>query len=207
MNLRVAIYARTSRTDQHLENQLIPLKKYADMQGWEYEIFTEQESTRKTRPVQWDLYNRCLKREFDIILIYKFDRWARSIVELVNHLKEFQDRGIRFVSFTENLDLGTTTGKLLFSVIAAMAEFERDLIRERTLAGLDRARAQGKKLGRPSKGKNYVKPSRSSVSELRGQDMTIRGIAKELKTSKYWVEIVLKELRDLSGRGGFTDES
>ncbi|MFC1648869.1 recombinase family protein [Nanoarchaeota archaeon] len=149
--MKIAIYARTSKTDQNLDNQVLPLKKYAESMGWEYELFTEQESTRKTRPIQHKLYGRLLKKEFDGLLIYKFDRWARSTRELVTHMDEFQAKGVRFISYTENIDLGTSTGKLMFAVIAAMAEFERDLIRERTIAGLDRARARGKKLGRPRK--------------------------------------------------------
>ena len=149
--MKVAIYLRTSKTEQTLENQKIPLIKYAEQQGWEYELFEEQESTRKTRPIQYDLYNKLLKKQYSGVLIYKFDRWARSTAELVNHLNEFNDRGVRFISYSENVDLGTPTGKLMFTIIAAMAEFERDLIRERTLAGLHRARAQGKRLGRPRK--------------------------------------------------------
>ena len=82
-NKKVAIYVRVSRTDQILENQINPLVSYAEKMGWEYEIFKEKESTRKTRPVQWDLYNRLLKKEFDGLLFYKLDRWARSLKELV----------------------------------------------------------------------------------------------------------------------------
>lgn len=154
--MKMAIYCRVSRQDLNLDNQLIPLKRYADSQGWEYEVFTEKESTRKTRPVQYALYNRLLKREFDGVLIYKFDRWARSVKELVSHMEEFTNRGVRFISYSENIDLATSSGKLMFMIISAMAEFERDLIRERTMAGLDRARARGVKLGRPRK-KTVVK--------------------------------------------------
>jgi len=146
---KFAIYVRVSTQDQNLENQINPLLEYAKRMGWDFELFKEKESTRKTRPVQYDLYNRLLKKEFEGVLIYKFDRWARSTSELVGHLKEFEARNIRFISYSENIDLGTPTGKLMFTIIAAMAEFERDLIRERTIAGLRRARAQGKTLGRP----------------------------------------------------------
>jgi len=149
--MKIAIYLRTSKIEQKLDNQKIPLIKYAKQQGWDYEIFKEQESTRKTRPVQYDLYNRLLKKEFNGVLVYKFDRWARSSQELINHFNEFLNRNIRFISYSENIDLGTPSGRMMFTIISAMAEFERDLIRERTLAGLARAKAQGKKLGRPRK--------------------------------------------------------
>jgi DNA invertase Pin-like site-specific DNA recombinase len=76
--MKVAVYLRVSTQDQTVDNQRAPLVKYCERMGWEYEVFEETESTRKTRPIQWDLYNRLLKREFDGLLIYKFDRWARS---------------------------------------------------------------------------------------------------------------------------------
>lgn len=163
--MRVCIYARTSKTDQILDNQLIPLKHYCDRMNWDYEVFTEQESTRKTRPIQYKLYQRLLKKEFDGVLIYKFDRWARSTKELVQHMEEFEAKGVRFISYSENIDLGTPTGKLMFTIISAMAEFERDLIRDRTIAGLERAKAKGKKLGRPRKKRGYVKKGGVSSEE------------------------------------------
>ena len=149
-----AIYVRVSTQDQTLENQLLPLKQYAERMGWDYEIFEEKESTRKTRPVQWDLYNRLLKKEFDGLLIYKFDRWARSTKELVEHIERLVDKEIQVVSYSENIDLDTSMGKAMLTIISAFAQLERDMIRERTLAGLARARARGKKLGRPRGKKN-----------------------------------------------------
>lgn len=149
--MRVAIYVRTSKTEQILDNQKIPLINYAKNNNWQYELYEEQESTRNTRPIQVDLYNKLLKRQYDGVLIYKFDRWARSSRELVTHLEELKAKSIRFISFTENIDTDTPMGKAMFTIISAMAELERSLIRERTLAGLARARAWGKKLGRPRK--------------------------------------------------------
>lgn len=151
--MNCAIYARTSKTEQILENQLTPLIQYAEREGWSYTVKVEQESTRKTRPVQDALYRELLKKEYDVLLVYKFDRWARSVKELVTHLDDFNVKGVRFISLKENVDLGTPTGRLMFQIIGAMAEFERELIRERTIAGLDRARAWGKTLGRPRKHK------------------------------------------------------
>lgn len=145
----VAIYVRVSRTDQILENQIIPLVEYCNRMGYSYELFKEKESTRKSRPVQWDLYNRLLKKEFDAVLFYKLDRWARSLKELVTHMESLHEKGVAIISYKENIDLSTSTGKLMMNIMASFAEFERDIIRERTLAGLDRARAQGKTLGRP----------------------------------------------------------
>jgi len=198
MDKKFAIYARVSRTDQILENQINPLVEYCKRMDWDYEIFTEKESTRKSRPVQWDLYNRLLKKEFDGLLFYKLDRWARSLKELVTHMEALHEKGVILVSFMENIDLSTSSGKLMMQIMGSFAEFERSIIRERTMAGLDRARAQGKKLGRPFKGKNKKRPSRAEVSEQLGKGLSIREIAKELKTSKYWVEQVHKEIKNLA---------
>ncbi len=156
---RVAIYVRTSKTDQVLENQTIPLKQYCERMDYTYEIFEEQESTRKTRPIQWDLYNRLLKKHYDGLIIYKFDRWARSTKELIEHIENLLDKGIFVYSYTENFDLKTSMGRAMLTIISAFAQLERDIIRERTIAGLERAKAQGKKLGRPRKKRGYVKGS------------------------------------------------
>lgn len=149
--MRVAIYVRVSKTEQNLDNQLNLLKQYADRCGYEYEVFEEKESTRKTRPVQWDLYNRLLRKEFEGLLIYKFDRWARSTKELIEHIETLIDKGIVIYSYTENIDLNSSIGRAMLTIISAFAQLERDIIRERTIAGLERAKAQGKKLGRPKK--------------------------------------------------------
>lgn len=155
--MKVAIYLRVSTSDQTVENQKLPLIEYCKRMNWDYEIFEESESTRKTRPIQWDLYNRLLKKEFDGLLVYKFDRWARSTKELVEHMENLVNRNIRVVSFSENIDLDSSMGRAMLTIISAFAQLERDLIRERTLAGLARAKAQGKKLGRPKSKRGYVK--------------------------------------------------
>lgn len=156
--MKFAIYVRVSTQDQNLENQINPLIEYCKRMNYEYEIFEEKESTRKTRPVQWDLYNRLLKKEFDGLLIYKFDRWARSTKELVDHVERLLAKDIQVISLNENIDLSSSMGRAMLTIISAFAQLERDIIRERTLAGLARARAQGKKLGRPSKKRKYTKP-------------------------------------------------
>jgi len=194
--MKAAIYIRVSRQDLNLDNQRIPLEEYAKRMGWEYTIFKEKESTRKTRPVQWELYNRLLKREFDILLFYKLDRWARSLPELISHVNTLLEKGIRVVSYTENLDFSTSMGQLMFHIFGAFAQFERDMIRERTIAGLERARAQGKKLGRPRKRKEHKKPATRDVARLHLQGKTPRKIAKELGTSRYWVEYCLKRIQE-----------
>ncbi len=154
--MKVAIYCRVSRTDQNLENQTMILEKYCKRMEYDYELFVEKISTRKTRPVQWDLYNRLLRKEFDGLIIYKFDRWARSTKELIEHMEALIEKGVLVYSYSENIDLNSSMGRAMLTIISAFAQLERDIIRERTLAGLARAKAQGKKLGRPRLKRNYT---------------------------------------------------
>jgi len=154
--MKVAVYCRVSREGQTVENQKLPIIEYCKRMGYEYEIFEEQESTRKTRPVQWNLYNRLLRKEFDGLVIYKFDRWARSTKELIEHMENLYNKGVIIYSYSENIDLSSSMGRAMLTIISAFAQLERDIIRERTLAGLARAKAQGKKLGRPRTKRGYV---------------------------------------------------
>lgn len=149
--MKVAIYCRVSTQDQNTDNQKLPLMQYCERMGWECEVFEEKESTRNTRPIQVLLYNKLLRKEFDGLVIYKFDRWARSTRELVEHVERLLDKGVAIYSYSENIDLSSSMGRAMLTIISAFAQLERDLIRERTIAGLRRVKAQGKKLGRPRK--------------------------------------------------------
>jgi DNA invertase Pin-like site-specific DNA recombinase len=115
------------------------------------------------------------KRRFDVVVVWRFDRFARSVSHLLRALETFQALGIQFVSLSEQLDTSTPTGKMVFTVLGAVAELERSLIVERVKAGLRNARAKGKKLGRPSKGVDAA-----TVARLRGQGATWRAIASQL---------------------------
>lgn len=158
---KVAIYCRVSTQEQDTENQRIRLTEYADQQGWKYDVFTEVQSTRKTRPIKAELMTKLRNGEYDCVLIFKLDRWARSSVELILEVKEIIEKGIGFISVTDNLDFSTASGKLHFQILSAFAEFERDLIRERTIEGIRRARLKGKQPGRPKGSKDKKKRKRS----------------------------------------------
>ena len=161
MNKKVALYARVSKGRQTNENQVLILKNHADRMGWEYDLYKEQESTRKTRPIKQELLKKLREREYDTVCVLKLDRWARSSAELSLEVKELIDKGVNFISVRDNLDFTSATGKLQFHILSAFAEFERDLIRERTLDGLARAKAQGKTLGRKPGSKDSKKRRRS----------------------------------------------
>ena len=148
--MKVAIYCRTSKIDQNPENQKIELEKYAKAMGYDYKVFEEQESTRKTRPVKNDIFQDALRKKWDLILVWKLDRWARSMQELINDLELLKQNNVQFKTLKENIVLDDNpTNKLMINILSSFAQFERDIIRERTMAGLERARQQGKKLGRP----------------------------------------------------------
>jgi DNA invertase Pin-like site-specific DNA recombinase len=145
---KYAVYIRTSKREQHPEMQKLKLIDYANKQGYTYDVFVEKESTRKTRPIKEEVLKKLRTREYDGLLIYKLDRWGRSLIELVLEIQEFVDKNISFISINDSIDLSTATGRLYFHILSAFAQFERDLIRERTLDGLDRAKAEGKICGR-----------------------------------------------------------
>lgn len=149
--MKIAIYVRVSRRDLNPENQKLQLIEEAKRRNYEYEVYEEIESTRKTRPIKEQVLNLIRKGKVDGVMIYKLDRWARSSQELVMNVEEIKNRGKHFIVLTQPIDTSNSTGVLMLQILSAFAQFERDLIRERTIAGLERAKAQGKKLGRPRK--------------------------------------------------------
>ena len=150
--MKTAIYCRTSKQDQNPENQKLELEKFAKAMGYDYEVFEEQESTRKTRPIKNQIFQEALRKKWDLILVWKLDRWARSMQELINDLERLREHKVQFKTLKEGLTLDENpTNKLMINILSSFAQFERDIIRERTIAGLERARSQGKKLGRPKK--------------------------------------------------------
>ena len=172
-----AIYARVSTLDQSCELQLEDLRRYASQRfGRCYEFVDEGVSgTQRRRPQLDALMNSAHKRLFDAVLVWKFDRFARSVKHLVDSLAEFRALGIDFVSYTEGVDTTTPTGQLLFHVVGAVAQFERDLIAERVRAGIAHARALGKRIGRP---RSQI--DTEQVNALRHQGRSLRQIAQSL---------------------------
>ena len=151
---RVAIYARVSTSNGHQspELQLRELRDYAGRRGWkivEEYVDAGVSGAKDSRPALNRLMADACQRQFDAVLVWKLDRYGRSLRHLVNALAELEALGVAFVSPRDNLDLSTPSGRLMFQIIGAMAEFERALIQERVRAGLRNARAKGKRLGRP----------------------------------------------------------
>lgn len=182
---KVALYVRVSSEFQTVENQKLRLIEFADLNHYIYDLFEEVESTRKTRPVKQDLLAKLRKRQYDAVIVYKLDRWARSSTELILDTKELLDKGVGFISVSDNLDFSTAAGKLHFHILSAFAEFERELIRERTIEGLRRSKAQGKIPGRPKGKKDTKKRKRAGYilreAKKRQQKDTANGINKHIE--------------------------
>lgn len=158
--MRICLYCRVSkRLGQTVENQIPVLKNWAKALGYDYEILTEAESTRKTRPVRESIIQRLRTREIDGVGCVRLDRWMRSFTDVVT-IKELVDKGCSFYFVNQGFHFckenNNAMTSLQLNMLSAFAEFERELIRERTFEGLDRARSEGKRLGRPlgSKDKN-----------------------------------------------------
>jgi DNA invertase Pin-like site-specific DNA recombinase len=172
-----ALYARVSTIDQSCELQLEDLRRCASQRFDRcYEFVDEGVSgTQRRRPQLDALMNSAHERRFDVVLVWKFDRFARSVKHLVDSLAEFRALGIDFVSYTEGVDTTTPTGQLLFHIVGAVAQFERDLIAERVRAGIAHARALGKRIGRPR-----AEIDVERVTGLRRQGKSFRQIALAL---------------------------
>jgi DNA invertase Pin-like site-specific DNA recombinase len=188
--LRAALYARVSTSNGHQDPQmqLRELREYAARRGWQVIAdYVDQISSSKERRPQLDrLLAECRKRRFDAVVVYRYDRFARSLRQLVNALAEFDALGIQFVSLHEGVDTSTPNGRLVFGIFASIAEFERELIRERVRSGLAHARAKGKRLGRPGHAVNAAQ-----VLALRSAGSSIRDIATQLNSSVGTISRVL----------------
>jgi DNA invertase Pin-like site-specific DNA recombinase len=157
--------------------QLRELREYVSRRGWTVfdEYIDRTSGAKESRPALNRLMADAHQRKFDVIVVWKIDRFGRSLRHLVNALAELEGRGVAFVSLRDNLDLSTPSGRLMFQIVAAMAEFERALIQERVRAGLRNAQAKGKKLGRPR-----VAVDVSIIERLRAQGLSWASTAKKL---------------------------
>ena len=151
---RAALYLRVSTADQHCENQRPDLETYIAARGWTLtETYIDQgvSGAKDARPALTRLMTDARRRRFDVLLVWRLDRLGRSLRHLLTVIDELHDLGVAFVSLNEGIDLTTAAGRFQFAVLAALGEFERERIRERVRAGLQRAKAHGKRLGRPRK--------------------------------------------------------
>ena len=190
MQKKVAVYVRVSTKDQSVDMQLNDLERYSRERGLDvFKVYEDNgvSGTKETRPALNELMDHAKKKRFDMVLVWRFDRFARSTKHLVTALHEFRHLGIDFISFQENIDTSSPLGEAIFTIISAMSTLERDIIAERVKGGLRKAKAKGRLLGRPKS-----KIDISKLIEYRKQKMSIRRIAVEMSLSKGTIEKALK---------------
>ncbi len=179
---RVALYARVSTlAGQSPEMQLVELREYAARRGWQViEEYVDHgvSGAKESRPALNRLMADAKQRRFDVIAVWKIDRFGRSLRHLVNSIAELDSFGVAFVSLKDSIDLSSPSGVLLFQLIAAMSQFERSLIQERVRAGLQNAKRKGKRLGR-----RPVEVDLAQVASLRGSGASWRTISNEMGIS------------------------
>jgi DNA invertase Pin-like site-specific DNA recombinase len=181
--MRAAIYARVSTTGQGQspEMQVRELREYCERRGWqiagEY-VDAGISGAKDSRPELNKLMADAHRRRFDAVVVWKFDRFARSVSHLLRALETFNALGVAFVSLSEQIDTSTPTGKMVFTVLGAVAELERSLIAERVRAGVRNARAKGKRLGRPPSGVDA-----DQVARLRASGASWREVERQLAVS------------------------
>jgi DNA invertase Pin-like site-specific DNA recombinase len=174
--VRCAVYARVSTTDQNPENQLQELRRYLEARGWTGTEYVDRgvSGAKDRRPALDQLLADARRRRLDVVVCWRLDRLGRNLRHLVTLIDELQAIGVAFISLGEGIDCTTPAGKLQLHILAALAEFERGRIRERVMAGLQRAKAQGRKLGRP----------RTRPAQIDVPGGTVRAAAKAWGVSK-----------------------
>jgi putative DNA-invertase from lambdoid prophage Rac len=189
MYKKIAIYARVSTADQNsIEMQIEQCREYAASRGWEVRLeVSEVKSGVKARAKREELLKLCRQGKIDLVLVWKLDRWGRSLPDIVSTLQEFQILNVKFVSITEALDFTTPIGRAMSGLLAVFSDFERELISERVKAGVHQARLKGKMIGRPPTIKNKEDKVKKMWEEHGNKSL----IAKKLGISRRSVSRVL----------------
>lgn len=189
--MRVGLYARVSTQDQQtLPLQMQAMRQYVRARQWQLTLEVEEISSGAIqRPKREQLLKKARRRELDAILVWRLDRWGRSLGDLIISLEELNALGVGFVSLTEALDMTTPTGRAMAGLLAVFAAFERDILRERVKAGIAQARQQGKPHGRP----RSVAPKKERIKELHAQGVSQAQIARDLGIGRTSVRRLLKE--------------
>jgi DNA invertase Pin-like site-specific DNA recombinase len=189
---RVALYARVSTlVGQSPEMQLVELREYAGRRGWlvvEEYVDHGVSGTKESRPALNRLMADARQRKFDILFVWKIDRFGRSLKHLVNSLAELESMGVAFVSLRDSLDLSSPAGRLMAQLLGAISEFERSLITERVRAGIRNARNKGRRLGRPR-----LEVDNGRIARLRANGASLRAISEQLGISVGSVHRAIQE--------------
>jgi DNA invertase Pin-like site-specific DNA recombinase len=185
---KAAIYIRVSTTEQETGLQENELREFAARRGWEYEIFSDrgQSGAKDNRPALNQLLQQLRRKKFDVLVVWALDRLARSLRQLLTISEECKALGVDLVSLKQNIDTTLPAGKLTFSVLGAVAEFEREMLRTRVVAGMAQARRVGKHIGRPAR-RRLSQAEMEKIRLLRSQGKSVRQLAKQFGASQWMV--------------------
>jgi DNA invertase Pin-like site-specific DNA recombinase len=191
--LRVGLYARVSTHDQQtLPLQISAMREYAERRAWTVAMQIEEVgSGAKDRPARDEIIHAAMRREIDIVLVWKLDRWGRSLLDLVTTLKELHALGVNFVSLNDSLDFTTPSGQAMAGMLAVFAQYERDILRDRVKAGIAEARKNGKPHGRPA----TVRVLADQVTMLFAAGINKSQIAKMLGIGRTSVRRIIQIVR------------
>jgi len=201
---KAALYARVSTHDQQtLDLQIKDMISYVEHRGWNIAIqLKDISSGAKEIPKRNDLMKAARKREIDVVIVWRLDRWGRSLSDLVVTLKELYELGVGFVSLNETLDLGTTSGRAMAGLLAVFAEFEGEILRERVKAGIAQARQKGGAHGRPPSALKKAE----KIKKLHAEGLSKSEIARQLQIGRTSVRRILDNLPVLTHEGVFRND-
>jgi DNA invertase Pin-like site-specific DNA recombinase len=183
---RAAIYVRVSTVEQETDLQEHELQEYCERRGWSWVVYRDkgQSGAKNDRPALTTMMNDLRRRKIDVVVVWALDRLARSLKQLLSIAEECRSVGVDLVSLKQNVDTTLAAGRLTFQVLGAVAEFEREMLRERVKAGMAQARRSGKHIGRPARRKFHAEEIRR-MRLLRSQGMSIRKLAIDFETTQW----------------------
>jgi DNA invertase Pin-like site-specific DNA recombinase len=183
-----AIYLRVSTLEQETDMQEVELRDYVEKRGWTYVVYRDkgESGAKDNRPALNSMLNDLRRRKIDVVVVWKLDRLARSLKQLLTIGEECRSLGVDLVSLRQNIDTTLPAGRLTFQILGAVAEFERELLRERVKAGMAQARRTGKHVGRPALRK-FQTEDIDRMRELKMQGMSVRKLASDFGTTQWMV--------------------
>ncbi len=182
---RAAIYVRVSTAEQETDMQEAELKEYCDSRGWSCSVYRDKASGAKNdRPALNALLADLRKRKLDVLVVWAFDRLARSLKQLLSIAEECKTLDVDLVSLKQNVDTTLPAGRLTFQILGAVAEFEREMLRERVRAGMAQARRAGKRVGRPAR-RQFDSSDIERMKALRSEGVSVRKLATDFRTSQW----------------------
>jgi DNA invertase Pin-like site-specific DNA recombinase len=183
---RAAIYVRVSTVAQETELQEHELKEYCERRGWSWVVYRDkgQSGAKNDRPALTAMMSDLRRRKIDVVVVWALDRLARSLKQLLGIAEECRAVGVDLVSLKQNVDTTLPAGRLTFQVLGAVAEFEREMLRERVKAGMAQARRSGKHVGRPARRK-FITTEIEKMKLLRSQGMSVRRLATDFGTTQW----------------------